>query len=332
MKGLTMEKLYVHQHDVADFTQCRFRFYLSFVLGLAPIINKSWLDVGSAFSKALEVVYLTGELANGMATIYSMQEDLKLLARSQDRMDDIDNDCCMTVAMLSAYHKKYIENSTDEIKPEFRIETPIKNHPNFVYVCRLDGLKNNNIIIEDKTTAKIEKDLIEHLPTNFQVNSYWNALLVNGYKIGKINYRYTQKTQIRRKKTETVEAFQLRIMDKYHQEADTLLHEEELLLDTSVLKSFNEDLDWYISEIERAYNYNRWPKNGTMCRTGFNTSCKFLKYCYNPTEETINTYFKPEKTPHKYEQEKREYMRDLFMEMIRAQVNFKKGKRIYETT
>jgi len=289
----------IHMHDVANFQTCRFKFYMDFVKGYTTRVLPKYINIGGVFSKAVEQLHLHKDIGYSMAYIQQIQDEKMEQARSQDQIDEIETNCMVLQAMINGYNERFVRDRDDEIQPEFRLEFPFPQNKDFNYVCRLDGLKNSSWILEDKTTAKVEKGLIKHLPTNFQINSYWLALLKNGYNPEGVSYRYTQKPTIRQKQTETIEQFQKRIMLDYVTRKDHYFYEEELRFDKQAIERFEKNLYMIFDDILKCYETGNWYQEGTSCRSGFNTSCKFLEYCYNPTQETLDTYYVQEET-HEY--------------------------------
>ena len=315
----------VHQHDVANFMTCRLKFWLSFVKGYQPRVQPTYINIGRVFSKVLEQLHLNNDIGRGMAYIDALQEQLKQKSLSREKMDNIDTDGAMLQAMLNGYKEMFVDGNLAVIEPELRLEFPFPQNKCFNYVCRLDGLKDKRKILEDKTTAKIEKGLIKHLPTNFQINSYWLAAQKNGYAVDGVLYRFTQKAAIRQKKTETAEQFQRRIMLDYIDRKDHYFYEEELMFDTAVIGKFEKNLYKIFDDILKCYETGEWYYEGTGCRSGFNTSCEFIDYCHNPTQETLETYYEQGET-HEYAPPKSELYGRLRKNVAQARIELMKAR------
>jgi len=286
----------VHQHDVATFLTCRRKFYLSFVEGYKLKTQPNYINIGSVFAKSVYYLHKGKDIGFCMAYIEKLQEELAKKATNQSQIEEANTNCVILQAMLNGYEKRFDHSQITEIEPEYRSEFLFPQNKNFKYVCRLDGkakVDEQNWIMELKTTAQINRNLVKQLPTNFQINSYWISLLKNGYDVTGVWYRFIQKPSIRQKKTETLTQFQKRIMFDYIDRPDHYFYEDTLMFDKNVVKQFEEGLYQVFDDILRCYATNAWYQEGVGFFRGETncSNCWFLNYCYNPTEETLETYY-----------------------------------------
>jgi|SRR3990172_4157445 len=303
MKKVEQKTYTLHQHDMADFMQCPFRYYMNTVRCYEPKVLGNAINIGALFSKGVERLHTTGNIEESMLLVQAAH-DMKLLnANSLNMSEDINTDAGIVSAMLTGYNKNYITNyknnmQISKIVPEYKIEW-VKEYcgMRFIYICSLDGKvfdsANDIYILEIKTAAQVQKDLLLELPTNFQINSYW-AAMVDSEKITPqgVLYRFVVKPTIRLKKTETLDQFRKRVIGEYETNTEKYFYEEKLFFDYKNVRAFNVDLDAAFQDLVRCLITDRWPKRGTACRTKFGSFCKNIHYCSNPSKETLETYYK----------------------------------------
>jgi len=293
-----------HQHQIGDYLKCPRLFQLRHVRRLAPKTQPRYINVGSLFAKGVELLHQ----GKSMVEVFEQAIDkeankLTSSATSGEVINDIITDTYTVEAMLNGYKKWFIDENDllipkiTHIFPEFRIEG-LKGVDwfQFNYVTRLDGLcydtNNHQWILEIKTSIIPPDMLVRVLATNFQINSYHMQLLgSSSYEIDGVIYRIVKKPTIRQKKNESVEQFRFRLTDDYITRKEFYFHQIPVYFKEFAVIEFRNEFDMWILKLKDSFEKEFWPKNGFSCRNN-NSECMFLKYCADPTEETIETHYK----------------------------------------
>jgi hypothetical protein len=292
----------LHQHDMSNFLSCPFKYKLAVVHNVVPKTYGRALNIGTVFSKSVYELHKTGQVGPAMQLVSDYKESLVNVTR-QEQQDDIDNDICMVQAMILGYFKHFMKERKvampiiNNIEPEFRIEISFYNGIKYKYVMRLDGRITDSAryywILELKTSSGVSADLLLELPTNFQINSYnlgMKELFITP-TLG-VLYRFITKAQIRQKKTESLEQFRQRILLEYNDNPEKYFFEESLYFDRNATERFKKDLEYHFRYMTFCYIHDYFPKNGNSCITKYGSHCDYLKYCSNPTQETVDSYYR----------------------------------------
>jgi hypothetical protein len=305
----------LHQHNLDQFLRCPFKYYMANVAKYQVRGIKKALNIGDLFAKSVYHLHNGSTVIECMNEVRKLQEEIKLRAISQEKIDELETSVTIVQCMLLGYESQFLNKTSmkvtkfnerggiegfenieiKKILPEYHIQRPyaIGNY-HYNYINRLDGkviTELNPWLLELKTTSQIDKDLLIKLPTNFQINSYWSTMLaVEQQHIGGILYRYIRKPSIEQKKKETIEQFWIRLANDYRERPDFYFHEECLFFDENKLLSFMSDFKHYFEELTMCYVMNRWIRKGMACDSNFGL-CEYLKYCSNPTDETLRTYY-----------------------------------------
>lgn len=282
----------IHQHDIATFNECRKKFDLSFNRKIFPRKISKFLQIGDLFAQGTFYLHRKVPLANCCAYIDNIAETLKLQAINQEHINEIETDKIICIAMLIGYEQRFMEQKLN-ILPEYRIEIPIRKK--YLYIMRLDGRIKSHIkenwVLEIKSTFAIEKDQITRLPCDFQIKSYcWGLEKWTWKPVIGILYRFIRKPSIKQKQNETIEQFQKRLQKDYVEREDFYFYEEKPLLDRNILNDFEEELYQIFDDLTRCYKTNHWYKTALCGKTKFG-ECPYFKYCSDPTEETLETFY-----------------------------------------
>lgn len=306
----------LHQHNLDQFLRCPFKYYLANVLKYRQRGIKKALNIGDLFAQCVYFLHRGEDIAKCMLYVNDLQEPLIGRATNQQQIDELETFAIIVQSMLMGYETRFLNENNikvtkynqtggidgfDEIiiqtiVPEYKLEIPwtVGNY-HFNYVNRLDGkiiTEDNGLwVLELKSTTLIDGDLLQKLNTNFQINSYWFSMLFNEQQeVDGVLYRYIRKPSIKQKKDETLEKFRIRLSRDYLERPEFYFHEESLYFNQPQIKIFTKDMNTYFEELTRCYVTQRWPKHGVACDANFGL-CEYLKYCSNPTDETLKTYY-----------------------------------------
>ena len=287
----------IHQHDMSDFTGCRQKFDLAFNKNIYPKVMSKHINIGGLFARATYHLHRGKSLEWCQAQIALLEDKLALTATNQQLIDDLEIEKTTLICMLSGYDELWMaeDNRGIKIVPECEISVPIGR---FRYVMTLDGKiqspvkRDGNYILEIKTAAQLQANLVKTLPTNFQIKSYsWGLIQWTHRPVIGILYRFIRKPTISKKKTETHDSFLKRLHNDYHERQDFYFYQEQFLLDQSILVDFEKELMQKFKDLEECYRTNRWYKNENQCVSRYG-DCRYMTYCCNPTSETLDTFYK----------------------------------------
>ncbi len=311
----------LHQHDLGNFLVCPQKYYISNVLGYRRYGVKVAINIGDLFAKCVYWMHKGIPIEECLAFVYKYQEPILEKATNQAQIDEAETSIIIVQAMLEGYKSHFLD--VNEIKttkfnplggiegfdttnilqiiPEYSITITeqIGNYL-FRYTNRLDGKiivdKNRLWILEIKTSSSFDEDLIIKLSTNFQINSYLKAMIKKETAFGGdanidgVLYRYIMKPSIKQKQNETLEQYRKRLMMDYLDRPERYFKEESLYFEPSSVERFNEDMKYYFENLTQCYITNKWERRGVACDSNFGL-CEYLKYCSNPTQETLDTHY-----------------------------------------
>jgi hypothetical protein len=179
-----------------------------------------------------------------------------------------------------------------KVIPEKRLELP---HGNLNLVARLDGDviddENNHWVMELKTTTQVDRDMVRRLPLDFQSNFYCFMQRMNNITPKGVIYRWIRKTSLKQTKKESYEQYKTRVLEDYLTRPEFYFVEECPVFDYNAIERFRMSLLHLLNDLKVSMLNNVWPQRYNACKVGFN-ACHYMDYCLNPTEETLNTYFK----------------------------------------
>jgi hypothetical protein len=310
----------LHQHDLSNFLQCPQKYYLSNVLNRYPLgAMKAAINIGDLFAKCVYWMHKGTPLSECLTFVHKLQDEQLVKATKPEVIEELETRVVTVQAMLQGYESHFLKSDLikvtkynerggiegfneikiDKIIPEYTLSHQFEfGSYVFEYICRLDGkiiinnTNTNSWVLELKTAAQIDGDLLKKLNTNFQINSYWMMLeLCDLTPVDGVLYRHIKKPSIKQTKKETIEQYQKRLMLDYLERPENYFHEESLYFNKPALESFKFNFQQYLQSLLMCYATNIWECRGTSCDTNFGL-CQYLPYCSNPTEETLNTFFK----------------------------------------
>ena len=277
----------LHQHEINSFLQCKQKFDLMVNKRLRSRVSSKPFKIGGLFAKGAEMIHNGIQIEIVSAFIDEQESKSKIYCKSQEEFNEIETDKIIVTSMLYGYFENF---DIKGIIPEYQICIPINDYK---IICRLDGRKKNNNkdwILELKTSSQIEKNLFDKLPVDFQIKAYYWALQKWSRKFPEgIIYRYIKKPSIRQRKNERLDQFQKRLLLEYLNEKEKYFYEQRIYFDKLIYEDFEKEIVDILNDISNCYKTNKWYKSGFGC-TIYN-NCQYLKYCSNPTQETLETFY-----------------------------------------
>lgn len=237
------------------FKSCRRAYELRYIEGLVPVTASEALETGRSYHSWIEELYQNGCLK--------------------------ETDYSKAAAMAKAYEKYvYPQFEVKAVEEWFEYDLC----PEHQLVGRVDGIANNDTLVEHKTTSADLASYEYDLEWDEQMLSYMLA-----YGVNKMIYTVIRKPTIRQKKSEADEEFYQRMIDWYAEDTDDKIRCMLITRTDEELAQFKKDLIRLCDEMERAEAMDILYKNPAYCHR-WNTLCEFAQICnhYDPDEEYIN--------------------------------------------
>ena len=319
-----MKKITLTQSSVSVLQACKRKYKLRYIDNLESVTKPTYLAIGTAFHRAVEVFRKGGSL-----------DDMKRAALAP--YVDLSHDDLVTLhAMVTAYHNKYgHEAAYHEVEKEWRLDCGSYTLAGVVdAVNPVHGRAEQPAgfrIYETKTTSKIDGAYIEGLWSRLQTVLYQAALEQSGYIILSVVYDIVQKPTTKRRlatpadkrkyvKDKDTKQARLRANQRDSDESDSeflarlnkwyvdnpgALHREEIVNTPSHIAEVLEEMAAEAMFLAMYTGYNVWPKTRGSCFGKFNTKCEFLSLCEATKPELIkeNHYRVREKTHEELEGE-----------------------------
>jgi len=289
--GDTINKI-LTQSSIGAVQACAFRYNLKYNEGLAPLDKAVHLYIGSVFHLGVECFRKRQSIGK--------VEDFRELGQA---LDDMGGDAaCITRAMLIAYFERYQDDGWEFVSVEKKWETgphPLGFNMQGVVDALVDDGNDGVLLVETKTTARLDGSYLEGLWSRRQTLVYDMAMRSLGYDVTGIVYDIVQKPSIRRLKAtpeakrkykkdgeliarhravdESDEEYMVRLSAWYadHPEA---FHREPVLHTQSQLDDMARDVLGVMSLINHYAEQDFWPRSLTSCYA-YNRACEFVPYC-----------------------------------------------------
>lgn len=255
---------------------CPYRFYLSVVRLLRPVIKREALIDGIIHHLGREM---------GMDAMLA-EIDRLVPVYGQEDADRKEIKTAMHMGMLKGA-LVYFEEPPDTVN-EFEWCLPLVNPDTgrFSRQFQIAG-KGDKVSIraatvwETKTRgASVTKSDIDKLPLDRQVNNAVSGVQRStGVTINEVRYQYVRKPSIQVKKNESIRQYCDRLREDYAnpERRDFYFHEERLFIDQTMVTQWERDL-WAIAhQIAYSFANNYWPHNSSRCNDW--GSCEYLPLC-----------------------------------------------------
>jgi hypothetical protein len=291
------KQIEVHQHDIANFMTCPFKYYMQSVLKYQKRTRNKAINIGDCVAKSVYWLHKGQTLEFCLAYIEKMQDDKCILATKQEEVDDLKTQGVIAQGLIQGYNEMYLNRATHivSIQPEYHTKMVFsKLGYDIAVICRLDGLATDMWeklnILELKTSAQVNRNMVKELPTNFQINTYWLSLLMEKKEPAGTCYRWLRKPSIRLKKKQTIEQYRQEILALYQEKPEEYFIQETPKFKEESIERFKPNFEKIIEELVWCHIKNSWVQRGVNCSGKF-SPCSMLEYCFSPTKETLETYY-----------------------------------------
>lgn len=262
-----------------------------YIDGLTPYKKSHHLTLGSAIHSAFDMHYNkfsdTEVINRAKKTI-----DDEISQAGPQEAEDLHLVKYTLIGMWLSYPKEL--SLFKEIKPELPFR--IRLFDDIWFIGRVDGLVKDEHgklwVRELKTSSMAFSQFERRCRTASQGTGYVWAMRKLGYDVQGMMYDFIKKPLLRKRVSDNVDTFGLRIVRDYRERPDFYFKRHYSYRNKEELDIFEKDLLKSALEIrDRAENEN-WCRNQDQC-WNFNAECPYLKICFQkkPDKLTIQLYF-----------------------------------------
>lgn len=264
----------ISANKVRCYKACKRKYYFSYVEELKSIQDAQPIKDGKCYHAMLESLYKDGDF-------------------------EIDMDNPKVSAMATAY-KRYIYTQFKVNSVEEEFEYPLDDREHYKLVGRFDGIAEDGLVVEHKTTSdNVDDEYIYNLQWDEQILDYMLATGTN-----EMYYTVCKKPTIRLKQNETNEQYYERCVAWYAEDTDKKIrvikvtrNQKEIEQQKELLKAIatdmqsDEDGAWTIDNYDVVFYRN--PSNCTC----YGRRCEFANICldYDPKLQYVEFTKKEEK-------------------------------------
>ena len=255
----TNERTPLTQSSLRTLGSCEEKYRLRYIEGLRSSAYKPALTIGSAFHEGVE--HQSADVAE------KCYRDARGSSWTEAEREGLERDVAIIRAMVGGALEKWViwpEKSEREMAFELPLRNPATGAASTRHVFSgvFDGLWKDlggrPVLLEMKTTGRLDADYIRRLDLDPQISAYCHAAsLLLGEPVREVAYRIVRKPSIRQRKSETVEEYADRVT------ADYLERPEFYFADEVVTRS-EEELDRWWHEAWEIHRRVLRLENGEM--------------------------------------------------------------------
>jgi hypothetical protein len=276
------------------FSECRRKAYWRYEANIEPCYMYDVpLRLGSLVHDCLEL-YHGGDTIN-IASMIDMQTEA---AKGGD--EDTSLIKAHATAMMHGYMIHHPTESWEVIELEGEI---LQRLPGTMAMIggRVDGLVRVDgevRLLEHKTAAAVDKQYVEKLWTDLQIQAYCWAQRRAGHDVSAVIYNVLRKPSIRRsaKKAESWDAYTNRCR-KWCETTPDAYTRLDLYFSDHQIESVVDDLVAMVRDWDAARRDARWPRNRDACFK-WGRACPFFKLCSSGDDPRVLRDQYRERTPH----------------------------------
>lgn len=246
------------------FKMCPKQFEYRYIKNLYPIGESDALFLGKLLHKGVEL--------KDQAKFLEFIENENIV--SSEKTETL---ITLALAMTEAYFKVFGYNEI--VHNELYFKLPLENHILQGYIDGIIEEDDGLWLLEIKTASQVNKDYLDKLKFNDQINKYLYAAhknVLENFNIDKpilgVKYRIIKKPQIRQKQSESIMQFRQRLVEKL-QEEDYIT---EIILKRTV-DELEESIQDTIQDINMIEQTTRFTKTLSACSTY--GRCAYMELC-----------------------------------------------------
>ena len=277
------------------YRKCPRSIYYSYVAGIKSKVHDSPARaMGRAFHLGIQKIREDIDFLLALSVAKeSLEQDLVKQLKNDDT---ISVDLIKLQVYLTGYEKQFGNNPKGKWVPEVRLET--KTEKGFI-----DAIYKNADgelwIVEDKTCASLDTNVVEMLPNKQQLLNYYHLLVESGIEnIKGYIYRESLKSRHKKRQNESLLAFSDRLLNEYMNNLDSKYRQTIGEFVPSQLESYKIQkamTDIVINNNFRFKQSNCWAQNTDNCSSVYGL-CDYFQLChgnYEPKEYYTTNYRKP---------------------------------------
>lgn len=267
------------------FLNCRKKYEFNYIYGLTTRkVNVPFL-VGGLYHNELEEMYSTGSF-DPKAANERVSKACDIACQSVGitgaESDLIWSQQAIVMGMSIGYAKLYLKNDLKKwkvIEPEssFTVDIGTWKYRGKVDLIVQDKKTKVIKLIEHKTTGQLTPGYIAKLPLDNQILGYAWAKIQQGFNVTEIVYNICKKPVIKQRQNETVKDFFKRLEAEYINEPVKYFYRETIKFSKDNIKRFEDELKYFIGEIDDNFKRGRFYQNTTHCTAYGN--CEYMKLC-----------------------------------------------------
>ena len=286
MSGLTLSA-----SAIGVLQSCAKKYRLKYIENLEAIDRPSYLTLGTAFHKCVEIKRKGG-------TLHDMRTEA-LKAEDDDMR-------CVLLVMVEAYYRKYAEESGfSEVEFEFICELPDGTQVKGV----ADALAKNGdgfLIYETKTASAVDGTYLKKLWSSRQALMYCHFISRSGYKINGVMWDLVKKPTIHRLKATPIDKRKYKTdkhtgektlyanqriyaetdaefigrLQRWYSEHPEALHRELVVYSEQQLKAIAEDVEDEAERLRWHKSSQKWPRSLSSCHK-YRSPCEYAALCHS---------------------------------------------------
>lgn len=283
------------------FLHCRKKFEWQYLRRLSPRAPHVPFLVGGLVHAGLEDMYRRGDFREAWAermVTEACEGASKTAGLAQKQSDRIWQQRAMVMGILRGYAAHYLEADLKkwevlEAEVAFRYALPkptgwaMMGKRDMVVRRRKDGAIG---LVEHKTAAVLSADYIAKLPLDAQIIGYANALRKARGKLPDfVVYNVIKKSGLRQRGNEPFRSYLKRVELEYSASPANYFYRETLSFGAADIRAYEEELNQFAPEMDRAIRSGYLPKNTGHC-TAMGV-CPYMRLCIEgPTRENLVMY------------------------------------------
>lgn len=283
----------------STFLTCRKKFEWSYLRRLSPRAPSIPFLVGGLYHNGLERMYRDGHFDEDEErdTVSKACEEACLTpGLTVKQSDEIWEQQAQVMGLLRGYAKRYLANDkkiwkvleteksfTYPLQPGWRA----RGKRDMVVRRRADGKIG---LVEHKTARSVDAKYVAKLPLDNQIQGYANALKKSMGKLPDfVVYNVAKKSQLRKKQSETFEAYCKRVENDFVLNPANYYYRETLIITQTDAQRYETEQRRFAVEMERAIKEKYFYLNTNACtQMGI---CPFMGLCISgPTRENLSKF------------------------------------------
>lgn len=283
----------------STFLNCRKKFEWQYMRRLSPRAPSIPFLVGGLVHNGLERIYKAGrydEVRERRIVEAACEKACLDSSLNPQQSDDVWEQQALIMGILRGYVKLYLKSdlakfTVKECEHSFTYPLPngwtAQGKRDMVVIRKSDRKVG---LVEHKTAGRVDAKYVAKLPLDNQIIGYANSIKKQTGRLPDfIMYNVMKKSQLRKSKKETFEAFMRRIEQDYVLNPVNYFYRETLTFSAVDVQRFEKELVLFVGEMQRAIEDGYYYKNTGQC-TAMGV-CPYMGLCISgPTRENLSKF------------------------------------------